>query len=248
MRVVILQPGYLPWSGYFDQMNRADIFVHATNLQHTRQDWRSRNRIKTRKGWQWITVPVKSKGHYYARINEIRINNDIPWATSHMNLLRENYTRTPFFKEYAPFFEDTYSRRWKYLVDLDIHIINYLKDILGIKAKTADIADLSLGEVDRNTRIIRTCQKLGASTYLSGPAGQDYIKPDLFAEAGIDLEFQHYVHPVYPQFHGEFLPNMSVIDLLFNCGPKSLSILSKLVLDPTRLPLRGTSGQVGERE
>lgn len=226
MRAVILQPGYLPWIGYFEQMNRAEIFVHATNLQYTRQDWRSRNRIKTRKGWQWLTVPVKSKGQYYVPINEIRINNDIPWAKGHMNLLRENYREAPYFSDYVPFFEDTYTRRWDLLVDLDIHIINYLRDVLGINVRTVDIVDLDLGEEDRNTRIIKTCQRLGAATYLSGTAARDYIKPELFEEAKINLEFQDYVHPVYPQLHGPFIPYMSVIDLLFNCGPRSLTILS----------------------
>lgn len=226
MRVAILQPGYLPWAGYFDQMNKADVFVNATNLQYTRQDWRSRNRIKTRKGWQWLTVPVKSRGMYHAAINEIRVNNDIPWAGKHLNLLRENYSEAAYFKEYLPFFEETYHRHWEFLLDLDIHIIAYIRKVLGIHNRSVDIQELNMGQVGRNDRIISICQKLGATVYLSGNAAKNYIKPELFEEAGIHLEYQEYDHPVYPQLHGEFIPFMSVIDLLFNCGPKSLSVIS----------------------
>jgi len=227
LTVVILQPGYLPWLGYFDQMDKADIFVHATDLQYTRQDWRNRNRIKTRNGRQWLTVPVKSRGCYHARIHEMRVNNDIPWARKHVNLLQENYEKAPYFNEHFPFFKDAWTRRWEYLLDLDLHMIAYLRKALSIRAQAVDIRALDLGDVDRTTRIIRTCQRLGATTYLSGSAGRAYLAPERFEQAGIALKFQDYHHPLYPQLHGEFISHLSVIDLLFNCGSESLSELHK---------------------
>lgn len=226
MKLAILQPGYLPWLGYFDQMHRVDIFVHATDLQYTRQDWRNRNRIRTRQGWAWLTVPVVSKGQYFAAINEVRINDRVPWARKHLNIIRENYRQAPYYAQYIPFFERAYKRAWDLLLDLDLYLIEFFRDALGISTRMEDIADLELGAVDRNTRLIKVCQKFGASTYLSGAAAKQYIQPERFAEAGISLEFQDYQHPVYPQLHGEFIPYLSIIDLIFNCGERSLSIMS----------------------
>jgi len=226
MKVAVIQPGYLPWLGYFEQMHQADIFVHATNLRYTRQDWRNRNRIKTKQGWQWLTVPVKSRGNFNVAINEIRINNDVPWAKKHLNIIKENYKMAPYYQDYIAFFEESYRQVWNYLIDLDLHFINYFKDVLGIRTGVLDIDDLNLGEVNKNTRLIKVCRQLGASIYLSGAAAKDYIKQELFDEAGIELQFQEYIHPVYPQLHGDFISHLSIIDLLFNCGEKSLSILS----------------------
>lgn len=227
MRVVILQPGYLPWIGYFDQMKRADLFVHATDLQYTRQDWRSRNRIKTRNGgWQWLTVPVQSKGNYYARIHEIRINNAVPWARKHLNLLRENYRKAPWFDRYFPLFEAAYSQTWDLLLDLDLFFIDRLKAELGITTPCLDIRDLELGDsLDRVERILSVCRKLGATAYLSGDAGRQYLNHSLLDPHGIALEFHEMQHPVYPQLHAPFMPYLSAVDLLFNCGPDSARYL-----------------------
>ncbi len=226
MRLAILQPGYLPWLGYFDQMRQVDVFVHATTLQYTRQDWRSRNRIKTREGWQWLTVPVKSKGQFHARINEIKINNDLPWAVKHMNIIRQNYCKAPYYKPYAAILEDAYQRRWEYLVELDLYLINCLKQALDIETKLIDIAHLNIGETGKNQRLIEVCLKFNADTYVSGAAARSYINEELFVEAGIAVEYQDYRHPIYPQLHGVFIPNLSIIDLLFNCGEQSLAVLS----------------------
>ena len=119
---------------------------------------------------------MRSKGWYYAPINEIRTNNDIPWARKHLNLLRENYRDATYFKDHAPFFEETYNRRWELLVDLNLHIIEYIKEVLGINTRIVDIEELILGQVGRNTRIIKVCQMVGATTYLSGEAAKNYIK------------------------------------------------------------------------
>lgn len=226
MKLAILQPGYLPWLGYFDQMNKVDIFVHATDLQYTRQDWRNRNRIKTRQGWAWLTVPVVSKGQYHAPIDEVRINNHISWTKKHLNIIRENYRQAPYYSQYISFFETVYARTWELLLDLDLHLIDFFRDALGISTRVVDIADLKLGKIDRNSRLIRVCQEFGASTYLSGAAAKQYIQPERFEQAGISLEFQEYQHPIYPQLHGDFMPYMSIIDLIFNCGDESPSILT----------------------
>lgn len=223
-----MQPGYLPWLGYFDQMQQVDIFVHATNLQYTRQDWRNRNRIRTRKGWQWLTVPVKSKGRFYSLINEMPINNDVLWATKHFNVIKENYRNAPFYQKYIAIFKESFDREWRFLLELDLHFINLMKGLLGITTECIDLSQLNLGEVDRNTRLIEICRLLGAETYLSASAARSYIIPQLFEEAGIELRFQDYNHPVYPQLHGEFIPYLSSVDLLFNCGEESLSILTKV--------------------
>jgi len=227
VRVAILQPGYLPWMGYFDQMNQVDVFVHATDLQYTRQDWRSRNRIKTRTGWQWLTVPVHSKGNFFAPIHSIRVNNSTPWARKHLNLIREHYRTAPFFDLYFPLFEEALNREWEYLLDLDLYFIHLFKDILHITTRCIDIRDLQLPQpLDRVQRIIQTCLYLHATLYLSGDAARNYLDESFFAPHGIVLQFHDMSHPVYPQLHGPFISYLSLIDLLFNCGPASASYLS----------------------
>lgn len=233
MRVAILQPGYLPWIGYFDQMNQVDLFVHATDLQYTRQDWRSRNRIKTRTGWQWLTVPVHSKGNFFAPIHTIRVNNTTPWARKHLNLIREHYRTAPFFDQYFPLFQEALSHTWEYLLDLDLYFIDLFKNLLQITTHCIDIRDLPLPQpLDRVERIIQTCLHLQATFYLSGDAARNYLDEAFFSPHKITLQFHDMPHPVYPQLHGPFISHLSAIDLLFNCGPESPSYLPSAAARP----------------
>lgn len=225
MVIGILQPGYLPWLGFFEQLYRSDLFVVYDDVQYDKQSWRNRNRIKTANGVQWLTVPVLLKFQEHPQVCEVRIDNSSNWRKKHLMSIRQSYARSPFFDAYIGIFEETFSRPWESLIDLDLHLMGRLAEALGIGGKKivrSSALNLSGGRIDR---LIDICNHFNADIFYEGAAGAGYIDQEDFKRHGVEVKFQEYRHPTYSQLHGEFVPYLSVIDLLFNCGDKSLEIL-----------------------
>ena len=226
MIIGILQPGYLPWLGFFEQMYRCDVFVLYDDVQYDKEGWRNRNKIKTANGVQWLTVPVLIKFSGHALITEIRINNEVNWRKKHLASIKQSYGKAAFFKDYYELFEEAYSRDWDFLVDLDLYFIMKLAECLGMKEKRIfRSSDLSV-KGERIGRLIYLCKHFEANMFYEGAAGRNYIDEKVFLKEGIRVKFQEYEHPVYSQLYGEFISHLSVIDLLFNHGRESLSILT----------------------
>ena len=225
MIVAIHQPQFMPWLGYFDKMDRTDVFVFLDNVQFKKNEWQNRNRIKTAKGWQWLTVPVSY--HFPELINRVRVNNNLNWQKKHLHALLTNYRKAPFFDLYFPHFKEFYKREWGRLVDLNIESVILLKDILGIPTRTCIASQLGEMGDDPTGRLIGICKALGADTYLAGKDGRNYMDLEAFEGAGLRVIFQDFHHPVYPQPFGGFEPCMSAIDLVFNCGPGGLTLIRK---------------------
>jgi hypothetical protein len=225
MIVSIHQPQYLPWLGYFDKIERSDVFVFLDNVQFKKNEWQNRNKIKTEQKWQWLTVPVIHK--FGQKINEVKINNTVRWGKKHLTALMTHYSKAAFFKEHIGFFEKTYAQEWQYLADINIHIIQYLVEALGISKTKLVISSEHESREEPTERLVDLCKQAGGDVYLSGQDGEKYLNLDKFDKEGIQVIFQHYNHPQYPQLYGNFEPYMSIIDLLFNCGPESLTILKK---------------------
>lgn len=224
MKVAIHQPQYLPWLGYFDKMDQVDAFVLLDTVQFKKNEWQNRNRIKTATGWQYLTVPILHR--FPQRIGEVEINNRVPWARKHLQALISNYAPAPFFDVHRPFFEEVYHREWTLLLDLNLTILAYLVEVLKIRTKLVLASSLALPDREGATdRLIAICQALGAESYLSGVGGKNYLDLRRFEEAGIQVLFQAFQCPHYPQRFGPFEPNLSMVDLLFNCGGDSLQIL-----------------------
>lgn len=223
MIVAVHQPQYLPWLGYFDKIDRADAFCYLDSVQYKKNEWQNRNRIKTSSGWQWLTVPVRYK--FGQTIESIEIDNRTAWRKKHLGALVTNYSKAPYFKDFFDFFEELYSRRWLLLAELNIYCIEGLKKLLGMEAKPAiRSSELDLPS-DPNLRLVEICRYFGADTYLAGPGGRSYMDLSIFSENNIRVLFQDFHHPVYPQCFGEFIPCLSVVDMLMNCGPDSLEIM-----------------------
>ena len=225
MKLVVLQPSYLPWLGYFDQMHQADTFVFYDDVQYDRDGWRNRNRIRTHDGWQWLTVPVQLKGKFGARIGEVEIDPRRPWSKKHIASLSQSYARAPYVKAHLPALQAILSEPWSKIADLSIRLAEHICRELGIETETLRSSELAVTG-SRNERLVTMCQRLGATHYLSGSAARSYLDVAMFEQAGVQVEFHDYEHPTYPQVHGEFIPFLSVVDLMFNCGPDSLKILS----------------------
>lgn len=228
MILAVHQPQYLPWLGYFHKIAQSDAFVFFDNVQYKAREFQNRNKIRTKDGWIWLSVPVITEGKGRQKISDVMIDNDIPWQRKHSGSLKTWYGHSKYLEQYFPFFKEVYSRTWEKLVDLNVYIIEYILKQLAIAKPIYFESSLDI----RNTgtgRITEICQKLRADTYLSGIGGREYLEEDMFKEAGIKLIYQDFHHPVYKQQFmtdvNDFIPNLSIIDILFNEGPKAREIL-----------------------
>ncbi|OGW02808.1 MAG: hypothetical protein A2Z59_02255 [Nitrospinae bacterium RIFCSPLOWO2_02_39_17] len=228
MIVAIHQPQFIPWLGYFDKIDQADVFIFLDNVQYKKNEYQNRNRIKTANGWQWLTVPVLYK--FPQKINEVRINNKIDWKRKHLNTLVTNYSKSKYFEKYILYFKALYSKEWEFISDINIDVTRQLAGFLGIKKNfiiASEFLSADKEEGDATKRLIDICRLIGADTYLAGKDGAKYMDVEKFTKSGIKLTFQDFKHPVYSQLFRKFEPNMSVIDLLFNHGEESIEIIRK---------------------
>ena len=174
MIVSVHQPQYLPWLGYFDKIDKSDCFVFLDTVQYKVREFQNRNKIRTKTGWIWLSVPVKSKGAHDQPIADVRIDNESDWAEEHKKSLEVWYGRAPFFEEYFPFFCATYEKKWDRLLDLNVHIIKFFLHKFGIQTRI--VFESELGTTQKSTqRIIEICRKLNAEVYLSGAGGRDIL-------------------------------------------------------------------------
>lgn len=225
------QPNYLPYPGFFEKIARADRFLIVDNVQFVKRGtfgWMHRNRIRSNstEGWDWLSIPVLTRGRYTQQIREAEVDNSTPWARKHWRSIEWNYRKAPFFKTYADDLHALYERPWKMFCELSCAFIDVLLRFLGIP-RTPERTS-SLGIAGESTQLVLAmCKGVGADTYLSGAHGRDYLDVAEFEKQGIRLLFQDFVCPVYPQcWPGPFIPNLSVLDLLFNCGPDSLKVIT----------------------
>lgn len=228
MILSVHQPQYLPWLGYFDKICKSDAFIFLDCVQYKHREFQNRNKIRLQDGWIWLTVPVVYKGHSREGLGQILIDNGPDWQRKHWGSLKSAYSSAPFFKEHSAFFEGVYSKKWERLADLNIHTIKYILEYL--KIDTPLYYESQIGtSLEATDRILELCKKVGADTYLSGSGGKGYLEEEKFERSGIKLEYQHFVHPCYRQQFmkdsDNFMPYMSIIDLLFNEGPESINIL-----------------------
>jgi hypothetical protein len=224
MNVVILQPSYIPWRGYFDQIRRADLFIFYDDVQYDKHGWRNRNQIKTAQGKQWLTIPVHSTGATEGLlIKDVKIDRSKPWANSHWKTLTFSYSKAPHFHRYTSLLELFYKRTDILLADFTINLTIALAREIGIThtrfIRSSEIPGIS-GE--KTTRLIQILQAVGATHYISGPSARGYIEDEEFQQAGISLEYMIYNYLPYPQLHPPYDPYVSLLDLLFMAGENTL--------------------------
>lgn len=226
MKLAIHQPQFMPWVGYFHKMASADHFVLLDNVQFKKNEWQHRNRIRTHNGWQWLSVPT---GYRYPQaINEVSVNLGIPWREKHLKSLDINYGRAPFYAEYRKSLAEFYAQNWPTIDLWNNASVRLCAEWFGITVPVSLASQLS-GEGTSTARLVSICRELGADTYLAGSGGHDYMDLALFDNAGIRVVFQEFIPPVYVQ-HGtapgsSFVPGLSALDIIFNCGPVSRSVL-----------------------
>lgn len=223
---VIHQPQYLPYLGFFHKLRHGDIFVVMDSVQFERRGIQHRNKIKTSLGAQWLTVPVLHRSREEEIINEVLINSELPWARKHWNSLVTNYSRAPYFDKYGPELQQLLARKWSNLCELNIALIQWVMDALGIDKPIVYLSALSVTG-NKTELLINACKAVGATTYLSGSGGRRYMELTAFDAAGIDVIWQNYSSPSYNQVFSDlgFLPDLSIVDTLFCCGPETKKFL-----------------------
>ncbi len=223
--VVILQPGYLPWLGFMDQVIRSDVFVYYDDVQFDKHGWRNRNRIKLPNGPHWLTVPVLNKGKFGQANLEVEIDNRQPWANKHIATTKQFYASAPYLNMYLPKLEELLCSGWSNLVELDLAVVELMCEWLHIKRRMVRSSALGILGT-KSERLLKICQHFEATNYISGDSAKDYLDVDLFAANGVSVEWQKFNHPVYPQLHGEFIPYLSTLDMLLNVGEKGCELLT----------------------
>lgn len=216
MKVGIIQSNFLPWLGYFDFIRETDLFIIHDDLQYTKGDWRNRNKIKTPRGVEWITVPV----HYRSTsqlIEETPVDYSSPWTRRMLNRIRESYRHTPCFEPYFSELSELLSQPAPSISDLNLRLIHWVCRNLEIGTPIRMSREYH-PQGTKTERLIGILTQVGASTYLSGPAARGYLIPEMFEQAGIRLEYKQYNYPAYEQLYPPFELGVSVIDLLFMKG------------------------------
>lgn len=227
MIISIHQPNYLPWLGFFDKIKQSDIFVIFDNVQYPRgkNHFGNRNKIKIHNDSKWLTVPVSGKSEI-KNINQIGFKNS-DWKEEHLRLLKVFYEKAPYFSEYFNEFSFELRKDFLNLSEQNTNLIKYFLSKLDIKTEIVLSSKLAEDSISGADRILTTLDKLNATKYItgSGPGSVRYINEADFKSRGIELIWQHYDHPIYNQLHGEFIPYMNILDLLFNEGPNSKNII-----------------------
>jgi hypothetical protein len=221
----IMQPTYLPWLGYSDLMDQSDVFVFLDSVQFDKRSWQQRNRIKAPSGELLLTVPVFSKGKRDQRICEVQIDYTTNFEEKHIKTIERCYGKAPFFEKYAGELAAILKKRQQYLAELTIDLIDWIRGTIGIKTEL--VRSSSLDAQGRKVELlVNICKSVRAECYLSPLGSKVYIEEnDSFRQNNIELEYQNFEHPIYTQLHGDFIPSLSVIDLLFNEGERSLEII-----------------------
>ncbi|MDR4947833.1 WbqC family protein [Neobacillus cucumis] len=227
MIISIHQPNYIPWSGYFHKMLSSDLFVILDDVDLSRRAITNKNKIKSPDGPRLLSVPLANKS---GKIKDVTTFDDDNWPQKHWGSIQRSYARAPFWKQYQHLFWPIYENPNKKLADLNLQLIEIIRTVLEIKTPIIRSSEIEVITGHKGEKIINICKALNATVYLSGTGAKTYNDEKEFEKNQIRLVYQEFEPPVYPQLWGEFIPNLSVIDLLFNCGPKSKEFIPKQVI------------------
>lgn len=214
------QPNYLPYPGLIGKILHSDKFIYVSNVQLEKKSWQNRNRLKGANGEIVLSVPVLTKGKFNQKISETQINNGENWRQKHFGTISLNYKKAPYYKDYIDFFEDLYSKEWTSLNDLDIYIMNYVLHELNIKTEIFYDTDFDF-KGSNNDLLVEMTKALNCDTYLSNKGSENYVDISAFTQNGLNHQYLDYKNVTYKQCYREFVPFLSIFDMLFNIGKEA---------------------------
>ena len=223
------QPNYLPWLGYFHKMMSCDLFIILDDVNYSRSEITNKNKIKGPEGARLLTVP-RNRNLKPCLIKDVTVAKDNNWHQNHWHSLRTCYTRSPYWQEYKNLLLPIYTNPGENLAQLNLRLIDIIREVLEIKTPLVLSSEISGIKGNKGTRIMNICKYFNADIYLSGTGARAYNDEMDFERNNIRLVYQEFEHPVYPQLWGNFIPGLSAVDLIFNCGPQSKDYLTKQVV------------------
>jgi hypothetical protein len=224
-QIAILQSSYFPWLGYFDQLIKSDVFIIYDDVQFDKNGWRNRNKIRTSNGEMWLTVPIHNKLSSKIHIKDIQIDYSKNWTRKHLNSIYINYSKANYFNDYFPHLKLIFEKNYENLVDLNMEILKYINNWLGVNRLIIKSSTLGI-QGSQTERLINICKYFGLYRYLTGNSAINYLELEKFKSAGIEVIWQNYEHPKYTQVYKDFIPYLSILDLIMNEGKNSLEIIS----------------------
>ncbi len=234
----MIQSCYIPWRGYFDFIDSVDLFVLYDDVQYSSGGWQNRNRIKSRTGRRWLSVPVRYRFGDPIDAVAIGVTTGTSWREIHRRALQNALARAPYFAEAMQIWEESIANEDSTLSALNGRLIEAVCRYLNISTRIVRSRDYELSGA-KTERLLALLRKLGATQYLSGPSARDYLEPDRFGANGIGLEYKSYDYPNYPQLWGEFAGAVTVLDLIANCGPRSRDFLKSTTPTVVAVPSPG---------
>lgn len=212
----IHQPDFFPYYGYFNKINKSNVYIVMDNVQLSKSGWTHRDKIKTNKEVNWITIPIKNIKKKQL-IKDCLINNDVNWKKKHINMIKENYKNSKFINEGIEIINDLYKLNTNYLFEFNFNIINKLFEIFKINVDIKLLSQLDLNG-EKSELLVKILKKIKSNLYLSGEGAKNFIDLDLFKYNNIEVIFNNFNHPIYEQIHGNFVKNLSILDIILNCG------------------------------
>tara|TARA_Y100000031_G_scaffold142031_1_gene171165 strand:- start:494 stop:1168 length:675 start_codon:yes stop_codon:yes gene_type:complete len=224
MIVTIHQPDFLPWLGFFDRWQKSDTYIVLDDVQFLRSGWHHRDKIKTQGGIKWLTVPVLRKSRYYQTIKEVMINNNENWRYKHLKTIQTSYGKTPNFDFVYGRLSEIYNREHSLLINLNMDLLGFCSSMLEIKTPVVFASAFNVKSAG-SQRLVDLVQSVGGKEYLTGTGSRDYLDEALFKDAGINVCWQKFQHPVYQQLHGSFEKMLSALDYLMMRDNDNISIV-----------------------
>jgi hypothetical protein len=220
-RIVIHQPDFMPYLGFFDRFRNADLYIALDSVQYVNSSrgWTNRDKVKSVNGEKWLSVSVE-KTNRSTLINEVVISKNVDWKKNHLSIIRENYRSSPYYDEVIFYINNIYEREYKYLKDLNIDLIKFLMGSLNLEVPWIWSSDLKISG-QKNELLINIIKSVNGNQYLSGVGAKEYLNEEAFRKAGIEVIWQDFKHPIYRQNYTGFIPYLSSIDMLLNCGFKN---------------------------
>ncbi|MBU1248402.1 MAG: WbqC family protein [Proteobacteria bacterium] len=218
MMVTIHQPDFLPWLGFFHRWQNCEKFIVLDDVQFIRRGWHHRDKVKFSTGVKWLTVPVMKKGKFEQLIRDVRLEEGMQWRKTHLNTIRAYYGKAPGFDQHFSALEDIYQQKDKFLVDMNVKMLRYIATTLGLDAPMLFASELGCDQT-ATRRLVELTARVGGTQYLTGTGSREYLEETLFREREIEVVWQQFTHPVYPQLHGAFVPGLSVLDYVMNVQP-----------------------------
>jgi len=225
--VGIHQPNFLPWIGYFYKIMKSDIFVFLDDVQFSKGSFTNRNKIKTKNGGKYITFPIVKEGGHKKLIMDCTVSDKENSINKILSSIENSYSKSKYFNDYFYSFKSVLQNDEDNLSNINISVVEWVFDILNIEVETYRSSNLKNIDGVATSRLVSICKEVGADKYLSGLGGCKYQDEKLFKDYGIDLLTSDFIHPNYHQLYGEFIPSLSVLDIIFNCGDKSKDIILK---------------------